>query len=270
MKKAELKEVQDTIYGIFLEFDRICSKYGIQYSMEGGTLLGAVKYGDYVPWDDDIDVIMRRSEYNRFLEVAPMELAPDCLLQSYHTVPEFPLNYAKLCYTKSRIYNYAYSHIAEMNHGIFMDIFPIDNIQPETFRNQIHWIGLLTGARKTKLRVELGKVRRWKKICYHAVACLPMGTLNKLMEKACTRYNDHNTGYCYEVCNSNRRFKPLPEEIYTDLKRIRFRDHEFMAVAEYDTFLKSRFGTNYIHELPDEEQRKPSHCQNILLEKVAE
>lgn len=46
MKKAELKEVQDTIYEIFLEFDRICCKYGIQYSMEGGTLLGTVEYGE--------------------------------------------------------------------------------------------------------------------------------------------------------------------------------------------------------------------------------
>lgn len=270
MKKAELKDVQDAIYGIFLEFDRICSKYDIRYSMEGGTLLGAVKYGDFVPWDDDIDVIMLRSEYNRFLEVAPLELDPDYFLQSYHNVPEFPLNYAKLCYTKSQIYDYGYSHIKAMNHGIFMDIFPIDNIKPERLKWQIHLVGLLTGARTTKLHLKLKGARWWKMICYHIVACLPIGVLNRLMDKVCTRYNDVNTGYCYEVCNSNKRFCPLPEDIYLNSTTLPFRDREFMAVKNYDIFLKSRFGENYMSELPEENKRKPSHGQNILLEKVDE
>ena len=156
MKKAELGEVQDLIYEIFVEFDRVCRKYDIKYSMEGGTLLGAVKYGDFVPWDDDIDVIMLREEYMRFLEVAPRELHKDYFLQSYHNVPEFPLNYAKLCYTKSEIYDYDYSHLKNMSHGIFMDIFPIDDVQPQKMKNQLHLIGLLTGARKAKVNIKMG------------------------------------------------------------------------------------------------------------------
>lgn len=270
MINAELSDLQNIIYGIFLEFDRVCSKHSINYSMEGGTLLGAAKYGNFVPWDDDIDVIMLRSEYDKFLKVAPQELHEDYFLQSYKNIPEFPLNYAKLCYTSSMIYDYDYSHIKEMNHGVFMDIFPIDNIRPEKLKGQLHWIGLLTGARRTKLRIKAGKIRWWKNMCYHLAACLPMRLLNDLMDKACTRYNATNTGYCYEVCNSNKRFKPLPEEIYFNLTKLRFRNHEFMAVEKYDTFLKSRFGENYMNELPEEDKRKPSHCQNILLEKVAE
>lgn len=267
MERPELSELQDLIYGIFVEFDRVCRKYGIQYSMEGGTLLGAVKYGDFVPWDDDIDVVMLRSEYNRFLEVAPKELKGDYFLQSYHNVHEFPLNYAKLCYTKSRIYDYDYSHLKAMNHGIFMDIFPIDHVRPEKLKNQLHWIGLLTGARKTKLKISLKGVRGWKKICYRITACLPMRTLCRMIDRACTSFNNQATGLCYEVCNSNRKFKPLPSDLYHNLTRLRFRDGEFLAVSRYDEFLKSRFGENYIHELPPEEKRKPSHCQNIQLER---
>ena len=63
----DMKQVQDHIYDIFIEFDRVCQKHGLRYSMEGGTLLGAVKYKNFVPWDDDIDVIMIREEYDRFL-----------------------------------------------------------------------------------------------------------------------------------------------------------------------------------------------------------
>ena len=87
--------------------------------MEGGTLLGAVKYQNYVPWDDDIDVIMLRNEYEKFLSVAHTELAEDYFLQSYNNVKEFPLNYAKLCYTGAEIRNYDYSHLYLILHMVF-------------------------------------------------------------------------------------------------------------------------------------------------------
>ena len=266
MKKADLSELQDLIYGIFVEFDRVCRKYDIQYSMEGGTLLGAVKYGDFVPWDDDIDVIMLRSEYEKFLKVAPQELQGDYFLQSYNNVSEFPLNYAKLCYKKSKICDYVYSHLTEMNHGIFMDIFPIDHVQPEKMGNQLHWIGLLTGARKMKLKIAMTGLPLWKRMCYGVAACLPMKMLCRMMDWMCTLYNNRDAELCYEVCNSNKKFKPLPSDLYRELTELRFRDGMFLAVSQYDEFLKSRFGENYMNELPLEENRKPSHHQNIWLE----
>lgn len=267
MEQMELKELQEIIYGILVEFDRVCQKYDIKYSMEGGTLLGAVKYGDFVPWDDDIDVIMLRSEYERFLELAPRELREDYFLQSYHNVPEFPLNYAKLCYTKSEIYDYAYSPIKTMNHGVFMDIFPIDYVEPAKMYNQLHIIGLLTGARKTKLKILYGKIPVWKKLCYRVVSWLPLNVLRKLMDRACTKYNNSDTGFCYEVCNANKKFKSLPSSMYQNLTTLRFRNREFLAVSGYDQFLRSRFGEDYRIELPSEDQRKPSHCQNILIKR---
>ena len=61
----ELNRLQDMVYSIFQEFDRICQKYDIHYTMEGGTLLGSVKYGGFVPWDDDIDLMLPRPDYDR-------------------------------------------------------------------------------------------------------------------------------------------------------------------------------------------------------------
>ena len=267
MKKAELREVQDTAYGILVEFDRVCRKYDIKYSMEGGTLLGAVKYGDFVPWDDDIDVIMLRGEYEKFLKIAPTELQQPYFLQSYQNIPSFPLNYAKLCYTKSKIYDYSYSQLEQMNHGIFIDIFPIDYVEPKKMQEQIHMIGLLTGARKKKLHLELQGVPRWKRLCYAVVSCLPMGVLCFLIDKTCKKYNCRTTGFCYEICNPNKNFVPLPSSIYQEYTTLLFRDREFLAVSRYDDFLRTRFGCQYMNTLPPEDQRKPSHCQNILIER---
>lgn len=261
---VDIKVLQDHIYEILKEFDRVCRKYDIHYSMEGGTLLGAVKFKDYVPWDDDIDVVMKRDQYEKFLAVAPAELDDRFFLQSYHNVPEFPLNYAKLCLNGTEIYDYDYSKLKQMHHGIFMDIFPIDNVIPEKLRRQCSLVGIFTGARKTKLKVI--KPTGIRKLVYKTLALLPMRTLISLIEYSCKKYNGKQTGYIYEVCNSNRKFPPLSIEFYNNTIKLPFRDGAYEAVAEYDNFLKSRFGENYAEELPDEKDRKPSHCQNIKLD----
>ena len=265
MRKLELNEIQDLIYGIFVEFDRVCRKHDIKYSMEGGTLLGAVKYQNFVPWDDDIDVIMLRSEYEKFLSVAPDEIGEDYFLQSYHNVSEFPLNYAKLCYRGAEIRDYDYSHLEKMSHGIFMDIFPIDEVRPDSLRKHCSFVGVFTGARKIKLGVNLGKMPFVKGLVYKTLSFLPMKVLSKRVDRICKKYNGLNTGYRYEVCNSNRKFKPLPSEIYDELVELRFRNGSFLAVKEYDAFLRSRFGEDYLNTLPSEEKRKPSHCSNIYI-----
>lgn len=265
MEKLNLSEVQDIIFGIFVEFDRICRKHNIKYSMEGGTLLGAVKYNNFVPWDDDIDVIMLRGEYEKFLSIAPSELDSKYFLQSYHSVKQFPLNYAKLCYLGAEIRDYDYSHLDGMCHGIFMDIFPIDEVKPDVLRKHCSMIGVFTGARKIKLKVNIGRIPTVKGIIYKTLSLLPMRFLISCVERVTKKYNGKNTGFRYEVCNSNRKFKPLPSAIYEELVELPFRKGKFLAVKDYDTFLRSRFGDDYMDVLPEEEKRKPSHCANIYL-----
>ena len=266
MRKAELNEIQDLIYGILVEFDKICRKYGLKYSMEGGTLLGAVKYQNFVPWDDDIDVIMLRDDYEKFLEVAQRELSESYFIQSYNNVSQFPLNYAKLCYNGAKIHDYDYSHLKEMNHGIFMDIFPIDNVKMDNLKTHCSEVGVITGARKVKLGVELKGVSSKKMLVYKMISLLPMKTLVGMQNRICGKYNKKSTGYRYEVCNSNRKFKPLRADIYDNVTELPFRDGMFYAVRDYDEFLRSRFGENYMNELPPEESRRPSHCANIYIE----
>lgn len=260
----DMKQVQDCIYEIFVEFDRVCQKHGLKYSMEGGTLLGAVKFGDFVPWDDDIDVVMVREDYEKFLKVAPKELDGKFFLQSFNSMKQFPLSYAKLCLNGTKICDYAYSHIKEMNHGVFMDIFPVDNVIPEKLSKQVGIIGLLTGARVIKLKVNFG-IKGARLFVYKLLSLLPMEMIIGMINKACTKYNKKDTGYIYEVCNSNKKFKPCESRMYKEHVKIKFRDGEFMAVKDYDKFLKSRFGENYMSEMPDEDKRIPSHHQTVVL-----
>ena len=74
LDEETLKKVQKIELELLLEFDRICRKNNIKYSITGGTLLGAVRHGGFIPWDDDADVSMLRVEYEKFVKVCDTEL----------------------------------------------------------------------------------------------------------------------------------------------------------------------------------------------------
>ena len=264
MYTLDIKKVQNCVLEVFSEFDRICRKHNLSYSMEGGTLMGAVKYKGFVPWDDDVDVIMPRADYERFLEIAPQETTEKFFLESYNNISQFPLNYAKFCLNGTKILNYTYSHLTQMHHGIFIDIFPIDNVKPKTYKLQCSLAGAFTSSRGLKLKI--ARISGVKGILYKCISCLPVGLLNKAIQFFCTINNKKPSPLRYEVCNPNSKFCPLPYEMYEHLTELEFEGKKFYAVKDYDFFLKARFGENYMNELPPEELRIPSHGQEIEFE----
>ena len=84
-KQQQLRTCQLKQLGILEEIDRICRKHNISYWLDGGSLLGAVRHGGFIPWDDDIDIAMPQDDARRFAEVAPKELPPTLRLQTPDT-----------------------------------------------------------------------------------------------------------------------------------------------------------------------------------------
>lgn len=105
--------------------DAICKKHGIPYVLDGGTLIGAMRHGGFIPWDDDLDVAMMKKDYVRFLRVAQLELPSDTILVTPKDVPERVIGFSKL--------RDAYSFFAEVGLGVslkrpngcFIDVFPM-------------------------------------------------------------------------------------------------------------------------------------------------
>ena len=86
MSNDELRRLQLNLLEMLIEIDRICRRHSIKYSLDGGTLLGAVRHGGFIPWDDDIDVIMRREEYQKFYKACRKDLDNSrCFLQASRT-----------------------------------------------------------------------------------------------------------------------------------------------------------------------------------------
>lgn len=84
-KQQQLRTCQLKQLGILEEIDRICRKHNISYWLDGGSLLGAVRHGGFIPWDDDIDIAMPQDDARRFAEVAPKELPSTLRLQTPDT-----------------------------------------------------------------------------------------------------------------------------------------------------------------------------------------
>ena len=135
----ELKMIQKIDLEMLVEVDRICRKYRIQYSLDGGTLLGAVRHKGFIPWDDDADVIMLRKEYRKFQKACRKELDQSrFFLQDYQTDPEYRWGYAKIRRRNTEYIRLGQEHLKQKG-GVCIDIFVADNVPDQKVVRKIHY-----------------------------------------------------------------------------------------------------------------------------------
>ena len=124
-ERTRTRLIQADCLRIAKEIDRICRKNNIGYFICSGTLLGALRNGGYVPWDDDIDIGMLRADYDKFIECAMADLGSDFFLQVPSTDPQTPYLYGKLRLNNTE-YVTSYTELRDSHKGISIDIFPFD------------------------------------------------------------------------------------------------------------------------------------------------
>ncbi|MCW8887554.1 MAG: LicD family protein, partial [Gammaproteobacteria bacterium] len=108
------------------EFDAICKKHQLQYWLDSGSLLGAVRHQGFIPWDDDIDISMPIEDYNKFINIAQAELSRDLFLQTTQTDKNFKFDYAKLRSNRASIVEFhEKGRKVNYHQGLFVDIFPM-------------------------------------------------------------------------------------------------------------------------------------------------
>ena len=126
-KQQQLRVCQLKQLAILEVIDGICSKHDIPYWLDGGTLLGAVRHGGFIPWDDDIDIAMRQEDMRRFIDVAPDELPKGLILQTPQSQKDSTEPVAKVRYLNSFYIEPGDNLAADYEKGLFVDIFPMVN-----------------------------------------------------------------------------------------------------------------------------------------------
>lgn len=136
----KMKEVWAVELDLLAEFQRVCKKYGLAYSGSGGTMLGAVRHKGFIPWDDDIDIDMPRKDYNKLCEIAEKEFRGPYFFQTEFTDRGSMRGHAQLRRSDTTAILTDEKKMFSFNQGIFIDIFPQDNIpdSPSELDKYIH------------------------------------------------------------------------------------------------------------------------------------
>jgi len=251
--KVNVKQAQQIMLEILIEVDRICKKYNIDYWLDHGTLLGAVRHKGFIPWDDDLDITMLREDYEKFLQVASKEFNSKYFLQTQES-DKFYKNF----FTKIRYENSLYIEKEENNRkikyhqGIFIDIFPVNCIRKNKLKLFIY-----------KSLVSFSKLfhnRFFKNILITKFFVKLINTFH------CTDFNKCN--FLVSGGENMHYVIHIPKNYVFPLKHIQFEGYDFPVPNKYDLYLKSIFGDNYM-QLPPKNKRK-SHAVKICIKEVNE
>ena len=134
-----LRKAQLIMLDMLIEFDAICKKHKLQYWIDSGTLLGAVRHQGFIPWDDDIDISMPIEDYIQFSKIANSELSNEIFFQTSKTDKNFKFDYIKLRSNKARIVEFHEKDKSIAYHqGVFVDVFPMLAIENTEANKQLY------------------------------------------------------------------------------------------------------------------------------------
>jgi lipopolysaccharide cholinephosphotransferase len=245
-----LRQAQLVMLRILRTFHSICEEEGLRYWLDAGTLLGAVRHGGFIPWDDDVDVIMPREDYLRFCALAPARLQADMFFQSPETDPGFSCPWIKI---RDR-----YSYIDEAvgpfpySQAIFIDVFPAVE---ETEREHA-WRSFYSLLPPLRKRPEPpSRSLPLKSNAKRLLTCLAQYCFLAFMKVPFIsgpflRYlGGGKKAWAYEPPIRWRNF--FPDEIVFPRKPIKFEGFEFWGPADADRYLSDYYG-DYMTPPPPE------------------
>ena len=124
---APIRDHQQALYSLLSEFDRVCRELDIPYILFAGTMLGAVRHQGFIPWDDDLDVILLRKDYERLMKEADGVLNREKFFLQKEFSPQWPMFFSKLRLNNTACLEKYHPKDPESHQGVYMDIFPCDN-----------------------------------------------------------------------------------------------------------------------------------------------
>lgn len=262
MKEMTLQELKNCSLNILKYLDQICRENDIRYSLGYGTLLGAVRHQGFIPWDDDVDIMLLRPEYERLISI--LKTKKEFKLLCFNDKYEYRYYFAKLCDPSTKVISFEkYGDDPEM--GIYVDIFPIDGLPDTSEERKI----FAEKAQQLAHKMELSMNKTYARSIIHSHAYAkrilkyPAHLKTKMEKNYFMRQREFNR-YIQQYSVSTHQYCGLFDDIAGDhgvfhtawfehFEDIEFEGGDFQAISGYDDFLKAEYG-NYMKFPPKEQQ----------------
>ncbi len=261
LSDEEIRRLQDVCLELLLVVDKICRDHSIQYTLEGGTLIGAVREGGFLKWDDDADISMTREEYEKFLKACETDLDKDLyFVQEHRTDPEYPWGYSKIRKNGTSLIAIGQEHL-KFRDGIFVDIFVYDNVPDSFFARRLHYLAC-TFIRKCQYAT-VGRRKEknaFLRFVFSIMDSIPKKRLFKWLNKLSQKANKKSTilmrHYTFPYFRKECIFG-LPSKCFSEYIDIMFEGHPLRVMKDFDTFLTLKYGDYMTPPKQDEIKRYP-------------
>ena len=260
MKRIDTEELKKLQVDILDSFDAFCKKNSINYWLDYGTLLGAIRHKGFIPWDDDIDIAMLRKDYEKAAERFNEQSDGRYHFQTPSNDRATCYPFGKLTDTSTVLFEYGETGIET---GVYIDVFVYDNSPEDTKAT----------AGIFKMRDTLGRIRRlqlpmrkelggMKRLAYQmgsaVLKLVPRGTVNRALDRNARRFEKTDTK---KVSSFADPYDPtyfcVEKSVFQDLIEVEFEGKRYPAPRKYDYWLSVLYG-NYM-ELPPIEKRVSQH-----------
>ena len=250
---GKLEIIHRELLKILAEIDRICKKHNIRYFLAGGTLLGAARHQGFIPWDDDLDIMMLREDHDRFLAVAAAELPEHLFLQTPGTDPGCHYLISKVRLSGTVFSSELLTQFPELHRGIFVDVIAQDYTANSALGQKLHLkLSLLarglvykkwTGGSAASVRKSYAAFDVVKRL-------LPMSLLEKFQRWALTLFNQKpGRRYLFDSMGINISRGAYPARWLAEQTELPFGDSLFPAPVDYDGYLTYLYG-DYMRPVP--------------------
>jgi len=266
LDKKTLRQLQLIQLEMLIEVDRICKKCNIHYNIIAGTLLGAVRHGGYIPWDDDADVALLRPEYEKFRKACETELDTSRFyFQDHRNTEGYRWGYGKLR-RKHTLFLREYQEHMPYEQGVFIDVFPLDGVPDNYIKRS--WHNFHCFCIRKILWSEVGKIADKSRIMrawYRILSKIPRAMIMHHYDNMVINSNKTQTNLVRIL------LFPTPNDTFGYYRNwyeksmfIEFEGYVFQGIKDYAGYLRFKFGD--FMKLPPIEQRKVHPVSDIKLE----
>ena len=259
-EKISMEEYKKILLMILEKIDNLCIEYHLNYQLAYGTLLGAVRHGGFIPWDDDADIFMPRADYIKLQEIIEKRDYGINFI-SIETEPKTIFPYGKICASNTIAYEKGFKEVP--GYGAFVDVFPLDFV-PENVKKRkwIFWkyntfIKLIQYSARTEWRKSNSKIKNLVRTCVFTISRYInteklVRKVNRDLQKLCLDGQTEMVSIPWDF--KGKAF--LKKDIYR-VKRVEFENIMLNISEAYDDILSKIYG-DYMR-LPPEEERVNKH-----------